>query len=185
MIRLRLTANVALIVCLQNGTKFQRFATFNCKGLTDEVKQTHVDGDFYKFRLAAIMVQETCIKKIGLHIFSSSDGKKIYLYNSGNGAKSIRGFGIITTENTNVTFNPVSKRICIITINTSENIKSHLISAYAPTLENTVRSPEETRIFYEQLSSLINSIKQSDILIIGGDFNAKTKLQVSEMEINL
>ena len=168
------------------GPKFQRFATFNCKGLTDEVKQTHVDGDFYKFRLAAIMVQETCIKKIGLHIFSSSDGKKIYLYNSGNGAKSIRGFGIITTENTNVTFNPVSKRICIITINTSENIKSHLISAYAPTtLENTVRSPEETHIFYEQLSSLINSIKQSDILIIGGDFNAKTKLQVSEMEINL
>ena len=167
------------------GPKFQRFATFNCKGLTDEVKQTHVDGDFYKFRLAAIMVQETCIKKIGLHIFSSSDGKKIYLYNSGNGAKSIRGFGIITTENTNVTFNPVSKRICIITINISENIKSHLISAYAPTLENTVRSPEETRIFYEQLSSLINSIKQSDILIIGGDFNAKTKLQVSEMEINL
>ena len=167
------------------GPKFQRFATFNCKGLTDEVKQTHVDGDFYKFRLAAIMVQETCIKKIGLHIFSSSDGKKIYLYNSGNGAKSIRGFGIITTENTNVTFNPVSKRICIITINTSENIKSHLISAYAPTLENTMRSPEETRIFYEQLSSLINSIKQSDILIIGGDFNAKTKLQVSEMEINL
>ena len=167
------------------GPKFQRFATFNCKGLTDEVKQTHVDGDFYKFRLAAIMVQETCIKKIGLHIFSSSDGKKIYLYNSGNATKSIRGFGIITTENTNVTFNPVSKRICIITINTSENIKSHLISAYAPTLENTVRSPEETRIFYEQLSSLINSIKQSDILIIGGDFNAKTKLQVSEMEINL
>ena len=167
------------------GPKFQRFATFNCKELTDEVKQTHVAGDFYKFRLAAIMVQETCIKKTALHIFSSSDGKKIYLYNSGNGAKSIRGAGIITTENTNVTFNPVSERICMIRINTSANVKSHLISAYTPTLENTVRNPEDTRIFYEQLSSLINSIKQSDVLIIGGDFNAKTKLQVSEMEINL
>ena len=124
-------------------------------------------------------------QKTGLHIFSSSDGKKIYLYNSGNRAKSIRGAGIITTENTNVTFNPVSERICIITINTSENVKSHLISAYAPTLENTVRNPDDTRIFYEQLSSLINSIKQSDVIVIGGDFNAKTKLQVSEMEINL
>ena len=61
------------------------------------------------------------------------------------------------------------------------------MSAYAPTLENTVRNPDETRIFYEQLSSLINSIKQRDalIIIIGGDFNAKTKLQVSEMENQL
>ena len=69
-----------------------------------------------------------------------------------------------------------------ITTNASENVKSHLIIAYAPTLENTVRNPDETRIFYEQLSSLINSIKQRDVLIIVGDFNAKTKLQVSEME---
>ena len=85
----------------------------------------------------------------------------------------------------NVTFNPVSERICIITTNTSENIKCHLISAYAPTLENSVRSPDETCIFYEKLSSLINSIKQRDALIIGGDFNAKTKLQVPEMENQL
>ena len=165
--------------------KFQRFPTFNCQGLNDEVKQTHIANDFYKFRLAAIMVQETSIKETGLHEFTSSDRKKVCLYNSGNGAKSIRGIGIITTENTKVTFNHVSERICIITTNTSENIKCHLISAYAPTLENTVRNPDETHIFYEQLSSLINSIKQRNVLIIGGDFNAKTKLQVSEMENQL
>ena len=106
--------------------------------------------------------------------------KKVCLYNSGNGVKSIRGVGIITTENTNVTFNAVSERICIISTNTNENIKCHLISAYAPTLENIVKNPDETRIFYEQLSSLMNSIKQRDTLIIGGDFNAKIKLQVSE-----
>ena len=67
----------------------------------------------------------------------------------------------------------------------AKNVKSHLISTYAPTLENTVRHPDETRIFFEQLSSLINSIKQKGVLIIGGDFNAKTKLQVSEMENQL
>ena len=111
--------------------------------------------------------------------------KKFSLYNSGNGAKSIRGIGIITTQNTNVTFNPVSEHICIITPNTSENIKCHFIRAYAPTLENTVRNPDETHIFCEQLSSSINSIEQRDSLIIGGDFNAKTKLQVLEMENQL
>ena len=104
------------------------------------------------------MVQETRIKETGLYEFTSSDGKKVCLYNSGNGAKSIRGVGIITTENTNVTFNPVSERICY------NNSKYHLISTYAPTLENTVRNPDETHIFYEQLSSLINSIKQRDAL---------------------
>ena len=48
-----------------------------------------------------------------------------------------------------------------------------------------MRNPDETGIFYEQLSSLINFIKQRDALITGGDFNAKTKLQVSEMENQL
>ena len=48
-----------------------------------------------------------------------------------------------------------------------------------------MRNPDETHIFYEQLSSLINSVKQRDALIIGGDFNAKTKLQVSELENQL
>ena len=62
---------------------------FNCQWLNDEVKQMHIADDFYKFHLAAIMVQETCIKKRGLHEFTSSDGKKVYLYNSGNGTKSI------------------------------------------------------------------------------------------------
>ena len=43
-----------------------------------------------------------------------------------------------------------------------------------------MRNPDETRIFYEQLSWLINSIKQKDALITEGDFNAKTELQVTD-----
>ena len=56
-----------------------------------------------------------------------------------------------------------------ITRKTSDSIECHLISTYLPTLENTMRSPDETRIFCEQLSSLINSIKQRDALIIRGE----------------
>ena len=59
--------------------KFQRFGTFNCQGLNDKVKQTHIADDFYKFRLAVIMVQETRIKETGLHEFTSSDGKKVHV----------------------------------------------------------------------------------------------------------
>ena len=39
--------------------KFQRFATFNSQGVKDKVKQKLIVDDFYKLRLAAIMVQET------------------------------------------------------------------------------------------------------------------------------
>ena len=66
--------------------KFQRLVTFNCKGLNDEVKETHIADDFYKSRLAAIMVQEIRIKETGLHEFTSSDGKKDCLYSSGSPA---------------------------------------------------------------------------------------------------
>ena len=47
--------------------KFKRFATFNCQGLNSEVRQTYIADDFYKFRVAEIMVQEKRIKEAGLH----------------------------------------------------------------------------------------------------------------------
>ena len=100
------------------------------------------------------MVQETRIKETGLLEFTSHDRKKVCLYNSGNSTRSIQGVGIITEENTNVIFNPVSEWICIITTKTSDDIKCHLISAYAQILENTGRNPDEARVFYEQLISL-------------------------------
>ena len=48
-----------------------------------------------------------------------------------------------------------------------------------------MKNPDETHNFCEQLSWLINFIKQRNALIIRRDFNAKTKLQVSEMESQL
>ena len=51
---------------------------FNCQGLNDKVKQTHITDDFYKFSLSAIMVQETCIKETGLHEFTSCGGKHVF-----------------------------------------------------------------------------------------------------------
>ena len=60
--------------------KFQRLATFSCQGLNDKVKQTHIADDFCKFRLTAIMVQETRIKETGLQELTSSDGEKMFVY---------------------------------------------------------------------------------------------------------
>ena len=59
--------------------KFKRFATFNCQGLNSEVRQTHIADDFYKFRVAEIMVQEKRIKEAGLHKLTLSEWKKVCL----------------------------------------------------------------------------------------------------------
>ena len=64
----------------------------------------------------------------------------------------------------------------MIKLTTSKNITCNLISAYAPTLENTIKNPEETNAFYDELTSLLKLNKNRDAVIIGGDFNAKTKL---------
>ncbi|XP_066911977.1 uncharacterized protein [Clytia hemisphaerica] len=48
-------------------------------------------------------------------------------------------------------------------------------NAYAPTLESTTKKPELTRNFYEKLSSVTKTFKAREALIIGGDFNAKTR----------
>ena len=47
--------------------RFQRFASFNYQGINYKIKQTHIADDFYKFHLAAIIVQEPPIKETGLH----------------------------------------------------------------------------------------------------------------------
>ena len=59
-------------------------------------------------------------------------------------------------------------------VKSSNNVITNIISAYAPTLEITLKNPETTHHFYEKLSSIIKTFKNREAVIIGGDFNAKT-----------
>ena len=86
------------------------------------------------------------------------------------------GVGFITDPKAVVKFTPVSDRICTITTKAANKHRVNIISAYAPTLETTNKTPEITTQFYEELESLIKLTNSRDTLIIGGDFNAKTKL---------
>ena len=60
------------------------------------------------------------------------------------------------------------------------DIKCNIISTYAPTSERTKKHPEETRKFYELLSDAINKTKTKETIIMGGDFNPKTKLPTKD-----
>ena len=56
------------------------------------------------------------------------------------------------------------------------------ISVYAPKNESTVKDPEKkTRTFYENLTDIVNKITS---ILIGGDFNARTKTNNHEPLLN-
>ena len=155
--------------------KRKRFCTFNCQGLLNTTKQTMLADDFKSYRLSAMAVQETHMKNSGIHILTSTSGEVLYLYYSGNKEKSRNGVGIIVNTNTKVSFKPISDRICMLTTNFNDKNQVTIISVYAPTLESTRKSPEETINFYNDLNTVINLVKSRDTLLICGDFNAKAK----------
>ena len=65
------------------------------------------------------------------------------------------------------------------------NVITNIISAYAPTLETTLKNLETTRHFYEKLSSIIKTFKAREAVIIGGYFNAKTNSKFSNFPTNI
>ena len=68
---------------------------------------------------------------------------------------------------------PINDRICKLTIYKKRN-NIVIISAYAPTLAVSKKHPEQCELFYEKLESLIHTVNERDLLVIAGDFNAKT-----------
>lgn len=91
------------------------------------------------------------------------------LYYSG-GDKREAGVGFMVARHTVggvVSFQPISDRLAVLTINGT--IKTHLVAVYAPTETN----PEPTKNdFYNQLQLTLDSIPQTELIILAGDFNA-------------
>ena len=165
--------------------RYKRFATFHCQGLLNKVKQIDIADDFCHHQLTAMKIQESHIQGHGLHQLQSSSGEKLHLYFPGHKNRSIAGTGIIIRPNSNVTFTPVSERICIMKVKLNNNIITNIISGYAPTLETTLKNPETTRHFYEKLSSIIKTFKTREAVIIDGDFNAKTNSKFNNFPTNI
>ena len=63
----------------------------------------------------------------------------------------------------------------MITTTTDNKQRLNIISALAPTLATTSKTPEITTKFNDELESVVKLTNSRDTLIIGGDFNAKTK----------
>ena len=67
---------------------------------------------------------------------------------------------------------------------TMKKRKYFLMSVYALTNESTVRDLEKKQTFYKQLSDIISNINRNVLIIIGGGFNAKTKMHNRDPLLN-
>lgn len=81
---------------------------------------------------------------------------------------------MMVVPNCNVIFQLISDRTDMIKATSKNKVTCNTIRVYARTLEKTVKDPEQTRKFYDQLSFIINKVT-----ITGEDFNAKTKIERS------
>ena len=99
---------------------------------------------------------------------TSNIGKTCIIHYSGSKNKSENGVGIILTSDVNPEFEPMCKRICKVRIKVNNNLAIDILSLYAP------KNHEITETFYTKLERIIRNISNRHIVIIAGDFNAKT-----------
>ena len=150
-----------------------KIGTFNVRGLKSDLKKTALATDVNKFKLTAAAIQETHLTGNGLIEITSKEGKSFELYYGGGNDKGEGGVGIIVRKGIKVEFQEFTDRICAITTHLDER-KLMLINAYAPTLPKSENNPEIREKFYKDLDSIINTVSKRTILLIAGDFNAKT-----------
>lgn len=99
------------------------------------------------------------------------DGYTIF-YAGEDGPHHRNGVGVIVSEDvakTVLNFTPISDRIAILQIQ-GDPIDMNIIQVYAPT---TGCSEEVIEIFYQELNRLTEQLKNNNVTVVMGDFNAK------------
>ncbi len=134
--------------------------------------------DMLKYGLQILAIQETHMQGTGVEEIRTSTGKRKYnLFYTGADNNKHHGVGIIAEKELDAEFRVINDRICMLTtkIQTENNTRElAFISTYAHTLVNSEKKPELREEFYEALDRTISNVNNRALLVIGGDFNAKT-----------
>ena len=159
-----------------------KFGTMNVRGINSNEKKQQLAEDIFRYNVTVMAVQETHIPGQGSEEISTSDGRHKYqFYHTGEDNNYHHGVGIIVNKNAfdSPQFQHISARICTM----KAQMHTHgdgctrnllFISAYAPNLARSKSNPDTREDFYNQLDKVIRENANRNVLVIGGDFNAKT-----------
>ena len=99
---------------------------------------------------------------------TTTDDTMTLFYSGGQKREAGVGFMVNSqAANSVITFQPISDRLAILTI--KGTIKTHIISIYSPTEASSDLTKND---FYNQLQHALDSIPQTEMIILAGDFNA-------------
>ena len=155
--------------------KITRTRKKNIQGGNSKIKKTSIVADMETYKTTAIATTETKISAQSNRVqtLRTAEGKVSYSHYLSGSKHTKQGVGLIVRSDTKCSFLPVNYRLCKVIIKI-ENVQIVIISAYAPTLEIRKKHPQKCEQFYDELQSLIKTVKTRDLLIVTGDFNAKT-----------
>ena len=150
--------------------------TLNVRGVKQQIQQQTLGRDALSYDIQVLGLSETHLAGEGLEEISVSvnnQQRKYILFYTGSVNKSFHGVGLLVQKDLNPSFKRISDRICYVNIKLSTRWL-HVISAYAPTLAVSEKHPEQRDAFYEQLDSTVSNFSKRDLVVVVGDFNAKT-----------
>ena len=163
----------------KNKKHDMKIMSLNVQGINQKEKQVMLADEYVSRKITVALIQETKIQEQEQYEITATNGKKLVIYNSGHNSMSLKGVAIMTTKETAIAYKAVDERICMAEIRPCKVARKKLVvlSVYAPTEDETKENPDKTDDFYSKLGSVIQSISKRDCLVIGGDFNARTKLE--------
>ena len=149
--------------------------TWNVRTLGPEGKLQELIWELNRYTWHIVGLCEVRWKKSGGHL--SDDGH--ILYYSGEVDTRTNGVGFLlhkNIKNSVLEWSSISSRLISVRLRAAPfNIT--VVQVYAPT---STRSDQEIEAFYTQLQTTINSVENSDILIIQGDWNAKVGVDIRQ-----
>eukprot|EP00794_Sanderia_malayensis_P021015 gene21015-23067_t len=159
---------------ITNPNKVFNVATLNTRGLKSTEKRTTLADDMRRYQIQIMAIQETHLQGTDTLEIKTSDGKHNYdLFHTGSDSNKYHGVAIVCEKGLKANFQNISNLLCKAVLKI-ENRRLVFISCYTPTLQNSEKNPQEREEFYDSLHTAIQNVNSRDLLIIGGDLNAKT-----------
>jgi exonuclease III len=160
---------------LVNNRKQLFIGCWNVRTLLDVGSQSLTIRTLHEYRVDIACLSEVRLPGTGSRrILVPGAESSYWLYHSGpKDASGQHGVAIAVSANANkalISWTPVSQRLA------TARFKGHpfnisVIAVYAPTLAADSHVKDD---FYEHLQAIVNQIPRRDILVIAGDWNART-----------
>ena len=138
-----------------NEVKILTIGTLNVQGCQDEVTKKFLYEDTLRYDLQVLGLTETHVNDETTKTIKIKHGGAIrYISAESKVTTTFSGTGIIVEESLKPYFKRISDRISSATIKLDSDHHLNIVTAYAPTLEQSEKDPQIREDFYNDLDQI-------------------------------